>query len=225
VLSPKVATIAIVDSSKTMPSLTTPAKPEPSGTALRFPFLDLKAEYVLMKGEIRAAVERVLESQLFIMGPPVRELEAEVAALVGCKFALGCASGSDALLLALMALDVDSGDEVITTPFTFVATAGSIARLEAKPVFVDIDPETYNLDAKQLESAISGRTRAIMPIHLFGLPAEMEAIMRIAQARGVPVIEDAAQSIGSQYYGKNVGNIGEFGWRWGPDHDQRSRVG
>jgi dTDP-4-amino-4,6-dideoxygalactose transaminase len=195
-----------------MPSLTTPVTPvEQSSPPLLFPFLDLKSEYALMKAEIRNAVDKVLESQQFIMGPQVRELEAEVATLVGCRFSLGCASGSDALLLALMALGVDSGDEVITPPFTFVATAGSIARLKAKPVFVDIDHETYNLNPKLLESAITGRTRAIMPVHLFGLPAEMEAITRIARAHGVPVIEDAAQSIGSQYQGKNVGNIGEFG--------------
>jgi dTDP-4-amino-4,6-dideoxygalactose transaminase len=195
-----------------MQSLTANAQPnEQKISPLLFPFLDLKAEYALMKAEIQDAVGKVLESQLFIMGPQVRELEAEVASLVGCKFALGCASGSDALLLALMALDIDSGDEVITQPFTFVATAGSIARLKAKPVFVDIDPETNNLDARQLESAITGKTRAIMPVHLFGLPADMDAITRIAKAHGVPVIEDAAQSIGSQYRGKNVGNIGEFG--------------
>ena len=195
-----------------MQSLTAHAQPnEQKFSPLLFPFLDLKAEYALMKAEIQDAVGKVLESQLFIMGPQVRELEAEVASLVGCKFALGCASGSDALLLALMALDIDSGDEVITQPFTFVATAGSIARLKAKPVFVDIDPETNNLDARQLESAITGKTRAIMPVHLFGLPADMDAITRIAKAHGVPVIEDAAQSIGSQYRGKNVGNIGEFG--------------
>jgi dTDP-4-amino-4,6-dideoxygalactose transaminase len=195
-----------------MQSLTANAQPnEPKISPSLFPFLDLKAEYALMKAEIQDAVGTVLESQRFIMGPQVRELEAEVASLVGCKFALGCASGSDALLLALMALDIDSGDEVITQPFTFVATAGSIARLKAKPVFVDIDRETNNLDARQLESAITGKTRAIMPVHLFGLPADMDAITRIAKAHGVPVIEDAAQSIGSQYRGKNVGNIGEFG--------------
>lgn len=188
---------------------------------LLFPFLDLKAEYAAMKAEIDAAVQKVLESQQFIMGPAVRELEAEVASLIGCRFALGCASGSDALLLALMALGVDSGDEVITAPFTFVATAGSIARLKAKPVFVDIDPETYNLDRKRLESAITDRTRAIMPVHLFGLPAEMDTIMEIAGNHGVPVIEDAAQSIGArcvalqnvalQNKEMNVGNIGAFG--------------
>lgn len=200
-----------------MHSVTKPPRAaEHSVAPLLFPFLDLKAEYALMKGEIQAAVEMVLESQQFIMGPQVRELETEVAALVGCRFAIGCASGSDALLLALMALGVDSGAEVITVPFTFVATAGSVSRLKAKPVFVDIDPETYNLDAMHLESVITSRTRAIIPVHLFGLPAEMETITQIARANGVPVIEDAAQSIGARYVDsrcedKNVGNIGEFG--------------
>jgi dTDP-4-amino-4,6-dideoxygalactose transaminase len=200
-----------------MSSLTQPPAPtEDSTPALRFPFLDLKAEYAAMKAEILTEVGSVLESQQFIMGPPVKELEAEIASLVGCRFALGCASGSDALLLALMALGVDSGDEVVTSPFTFVATAGSIARLKAKPVFVDIDPTTYNLDAKRLESAVTSRTRAIMPVHLFGLPAEMETITAIAGTHHVPVIEDAAQSIGAQcidarHHDNNVGNIGEFG--------------
>ena len=200
-----------------MHSITKPTKlAEHSAPALLFPFLDLKAEYALMKEEIRAAVDKVLESQQFIMGPPVRELESEFAALVGCRFALGCASGSDALLLTLMALGVGYGDEVVTSPFTFVATAGSISRLGAKPVFIDIDPETYNLDAKQLETAITRRTKAIIPVHLFGLPAEMETITRIAAAHRMPVIEDAAQAIGARYRDsrhqyRNVGNIGELG--------------
>ena len=125
-----------------------------------FPFLDLKAEYATMKDDIRAAVDRVLESQQFIMGPEVKQLEVEIAAFIGSAFAIGCASGSDALLLALMALGVDSGDEVITPPFTFVATGGSIARLKAKPVFVDIDREIYNLDVTRLEAAITSRTKA-----------------------------------------------------------------
>ncbi len=188
-----------------------PSSVENRATSPLFPFLDLKAEYAEMKAEIRAAVDNVLESQQFIMGPQVREFESEIAALVGSQFALGCASGSDALLLPLMALGIDSGDEVVTTPFTFVATAGTISRLKAKPVFVDIDPATYNLDAKLLESAITPRTRAIIPVHLFGLPAEMEAIRAIARAHGVPVIEDAAQSIGASYHGQNTGSIGEFG--------------
>jgi len=164
-----------------------------------------------MKDEIQAAVARVLESQQFIMGPEVGKLEAEIAALVGSRFAIACASGSDALLLALMAIGVDSGDEVIAPPFTFVATAGSISRLKAKPVFVDIDRETYNLDPKQLEAAITSRTRAIIPVHLFGLPAEMARISEIARALRLPVIEDAAQAIGARYRDKHVGNIGACG--------------
>jgi len=145
------------------------------------------------------------------MGPEVEKLEAEFATLVGSRFAIGCASGSDALLLALIALGVDSGDEVITTPFTFVATAGSVARLKAKPVFVDIDPQTYNLDWTQLEAAMTSKTKAIIPVHLFGLPAEMDKIMEIAGAKHVPVIEDAAQAIGARCRGKWVGGIGACG--------------
>ena len=178
---------------------------------LLFPFLDLKAEYPAMKEELQTAVERVLESQQFIMGPEVGQLEGKIAALIGCRFAVACASGSDALLLALMALGVDSGDEVITTPFTFVATAGSISRLKAKPVFVDIDRETFNLDAKHLEAAITGRTKAIIPVHLFGLPAEMAKITEIARAHHLPVIEDAAQAIGAQYQDRYVGSLGACG--------------
>jgi dTDP-4-amino-4,6-dideoxygalactose transaminase len=176
-----------------------------------FPFLDLKAEYATMKEDIRAAVDKVLESQQFIMGPEVKQLEAEIAAFIGSGFAVACASGSDALLLAVMALGVDSGNEIITPPFTFVATAGSISRLKAKPVFVDIDRETYNLDPTLLEAAITSRTRAIMPVHLFGLPAEMEKITEIARAHHLPVIEDAAQSIGARYHDQYVGNIGSCG--------------
>ena len=176
-----------------------------------FPFLDLKAEYVTVKEQTLAAVQAVLDSQQFIMGPEVEKFEAEVARLIGCTFALGCASGSDALLLSLMSVGVDSGDEVITTPFTFVATAGSIARLKAKPVFVDIDPETYNLNHEQLEAAFTRNTKAIIPVHLFGLPAEMHSVIEIARAHGVAVLEDAAQAIGSRYHDKHVGNIGTCG--------------
>jgi dTDP-4-amino-4,6-dideoxygalactose transaminase len=182
-----------------------------SAPKMLFPFLDLKAEYATMKEDIRAAVDRVLESQLFIMGPEVKQLEAEVAAFVGSTFAIGCASGSDALLLALMALGIGPGDEVITPPFTFVATAGSISRLKARPVFVDIDRETYNLDPALLESAITNRTKAIMPVHLFGLPAEMQKITEIARSHRLPVIEDAAQSIGARYHDQYAGNIGACG--------------
>jgi dTDP-4-amino-4,6-dideoxygalactose transaminase len=176
-----------------------------------FPFLDLKAEYATIKEQTLAAVQSVLESQHFIMGPEVEKLETEVAKLLGCAFAIGCASGSDALLLSLMSAGVDSGDEVITTPFTFVATAGSIARLKAKPVFVDIDPKTYNFDCQQLEVALTRNTKAIIPVHLFGLPAEMDPVMEIARAHRVAVIEDAAQAIGSRYHDKYVGNIGTCG--------------
>jgi dTDP-4-amino-4,6-dideoxygalactose transaminase len=192
-------------------TIRSPRLSDHSTPKLLFPFLDLKAEYATMKEDIRAAVDKVLESQQFIMGPEVKQLEAEIAAFIGSSFAISCASGSDALLLVLMALGVDSGDEIITPPFTFVATAGSIARLKATPVFVDIDRETYNLDATRLEAAITSRTKAIMPVHLFGLPAEMEKIAEIAGAHHLPVIEDAAQSIGARYHDQYVGNIGACG--------------
>jgi dTDP-4-amino-4,6-dideoxygalactose transaminase len=188
-----------------------PRPSDHSAPKMLFPFLDLKAEYATMKAEIGTAVEKVLESQQFIMGPEVRQLEAEIAAFIGSRFALGCASGSDALLLALMALGVDSGDEVITPPFTFVATAGSISRLKAMPVFVDINRETYNLDPARLEAAITRRTKAIMPVHLFGLAAEMEKINEIARAHRLPVIEDAAQAIGARYHNQYVGDLGACG--------------
>ncbi len=184
--------------------------PKPA-SKMRFPFLDLRAQYAGIKDEVTAAVAQVLESQHFILGPEVQALEKELTQLIGCSFALGCASGSDALLLALMALGVSSGDEVVTTPFTFVATGGSIARLQAKPVFVDIDPATYNLDWRQLEAALTPKTKAILPVHLFGLSAEMDHIMDIARAHGVPVIEDAAQSIGARYGEQMLGNIGACG--------------
>lgn len=176
-----------------------------------FPFLDLKAQYAMIRDEVTAAVLRVLDSQHFILGPEVAALESEVARYAGVRHALGCASGSDALLLALMALGVGSGDEVVTTPFTFVATAGSIARLSARPVFVDIDPATYNLDPGRLEAAITPRTKAIIPVHLFGLMADMDAIQAIASRHNLPLIEDAAQAIGSQYKGKMAGSIGTIG--------------
>jgi len=192
-------------------SMESPLKLETRARKPLFPFLDLRAEYATMKEQTLAAVQSVLESQQFIMGPEVEKLETEVARLVGCTFAIGCASGSDALLLSLMAAGVDSGDEVITTPFTFVATAGSVARLKAKPVFVDIDPQTYNLDCQQLEAAFTRNTKAIIPVHLFGLPAEMRCVKEIAGAHQVVVIEDAAQAIGSRYHEKYVGNIGTCG--------------
>lgn len=179
--------------------------------AFLFPFLDLKVQFDGIRDEIKDAIARVLESQQFVMGSEVSDLETEIKRYVGCEYVFGCASGSDALLLSLMALGVGSGDEVITTPFTFVATAGSIARLSARPVFVDIDPETYNLDPRHLENAITPRTKAIIPVHLFGLPADMEAILDVGRQHDLAVIEDAAQSIGAQYKGKSVGGIGTLG--------------
>jgi dTDP-4-amino-4,6-dideoxygalactose transaminase len=175
------------------------------------PFLDLKAQFAEIRGELFDAVTRVLESQHFILGPEVEALEHEVAEYVGAEFAVGCGSGSDALLLALMAIGIEPDDEVITSPFTFGATAGSIARLKARPVFVDIHRDTFNLDERQLEAAITPRSRAIMPIHLFGLPANMDAVLEIAHKHRLAVIEDAAQAIGSRWKEKSVGTLGTFG--------------
>lgn len=183
------------------PSVTRPSKPQ-------FPFLDLHAQYAGIKDEILSAVTRVLEEQHFILGPEVQQLESEVARLAGCDFGVGCASGSDALLLALMALGIDAGDEVVTTPYTFGATSGSIARLKARPVFVDIDPDTYNLDPNRVEAAITPRTRALLPVHLFGLAAEMSPLREVAQKHSLPIVEDAAQAIGASYDGKPVGSLG-----------------
>ncbi len=174
-------------------------------------FLDLKAQYETIREEVSDAVARVLESQHFILGEEVKALEAEIAALVGTRSAVGCGSGSDALYLSLLASEIGPGDEVITTPFTFVATAGSIARTGAKPVFADIDPETFNIDPAEIEKVLSPRTKAIMPVHLFGLPADMDSILEIARARKLIVIEDAAQAIGARYKGEFVGSLGDYG--------------
>jgi dTDP-4-amino-4,6-dideoxygalactose transaminase len=175
------------------------------------PFLDLKAQFEHIRGEVLDVVAHVLTSQHFILGPELVAFEHEVAAYVGAEFAIGCGSGSDALLLAQMAVGIGPGDEVITAPFTFGATAGSIARLGARPVFVDIRPDTFNLDEHQLEAAITPRTRAIMPVHLFGQPSNMDLIMAIALKHQLFVIEDAAQAIGAQWKGKGVGTIGTLG--------------
>ena len=184
----------------------------PSGSlSMQFPFLDLKAQYSQIRAEIQQSVTRVLDSQHFILGPEVAALEVEIAKYVGTEFAIGCASGSDALLLALMALEIGPGDEVITTPFTFVATAGSIARQQARPVFVDIDPVTFNISPEAIEAAITPRTKAIMPVHLFGQAADMDAINAIAARHHLPVIEDAAQAIGARRNGRAVGALGTVG--------------
>jgi dTDP-4-amino-4,6-dideoxygalactose transaminase len=172
---------------------------------MKIPILDLKPQYESIKLEVREAMDRVLESGAFIMGPEVKAFEAEVAAYLGVKHAIGVNSGTDALVIGLKALNIGEGDEVITTPFSFFATAESISSVGAKPVFVDIDPLTFNLDPKLIEAAITSKTKAIMPVHLYGHPAAMAKIMAIAQAHNLKVVEDCAQSFGARYYGDCVG--------------------
>ncbi|MFN7624416.1 MAG: DegT/DnrJ/EryC1/StrS family aminotransferase [Acidobacteriota bacterium] len=178
------------------------------------PLLDLKAGYAPLREEIRAAIDRVVESQIFINGSEVEGLEEEVAVYSQCRYGIGVSSGTDALLAALMAIDIQPGDEIITSPYTFFATAGTIWRLGAKPVFVDIDPQTYNMDtspAGGLEAAITPRTKAIMPVHLYGQMTEMDPLMEIAAKYNLTVIEDAAQAIGAEYKGRRAGSIGHLG--------------
>ena len=177
---------------------------------MNIPLLDLKAQYQSMRKEILAEIEATCDDQGFILGPRVLALEQAVAKYVGSAHAVGVASGSDALLLALMALGVQAGDEVVTVPFTFFATAGAISRLGAKPVFVDIRRDTFNMDPTLLEKALTARTKAIIPVHLFGQCADMEAINEIARRRKVGVIEDACQAIGAGRNGRRAGVLGDL---------------
>jgi dTDP-4-amino-4,6-dideoxygalactose transaminase len=190
---------------------------------MKVPLLDLKAQFARIKDEVMTVVEDVFDSQHFILGPRVEAFEKEVADYCGCKYAVGVSSGSDALLISLMAAGVGQGDLVMTTPYTFFATAGCIARVGATPIFVDIEEETYNMDPEKLERVLSSmdeghkaRIKAIMPIHLFGQCAEMEMILEAARDGGMVVIEDAAQAIGSEYAFsdgsiKRAGSMGEYG--------------
>ncbi|HEX8353806.1 MAG TPA: DegT/DnrJ/EryC1/StrS family aminotransferase [Pyrinomonadaceae bacterium] len=178
---------------------------------MQVPLLDLKQQHAALREELREAVGRVLDSQQFILGEDVRRLEEELAAYTGAAHAVGCGSGSDALLLALLALDAGAGCEVVTTPFTFFATAGAVVRTGARPVFADIDPVTYNIDPAKMEAAVTGRTRALMPVHLYGQCAEMGEVMRVAASRGLPVIEDAAQAIGASDRAGRAGSVGALG--------------
>jgi len=178
---------------------------------MQVPILDLKAQYRTIKDEVSRAISDVCESQAFALGPAVAEFEKSVAAYCGATHAIGVSSGTDALLASLMALGVKAGDEVITTPFTFFATAGSIVRVGAKPVFVDVDPDSYNIDPAGIEQRITERTRAIIPVHLFGQLAQMRPIMEIARRHNLAIIEDAAQAIGASQDGVKAGNFGDCG--------------
>jgi dTDP-4-amino-4,6-dideoxygalactose transaminase len=173
--------------------------------------VDLVTQYQKIKPEIDQAIHRVLDSGQFILGKEVGEFEAAAASYLGVKHAVGCASGTDALQVAMMALGVGVGDEVITTPFTFVATTETIVLLGARPVYVDIDPNTFNIDPSKIEAAITKRTKAILPVHLYGQPADMDPIVGVASKHGIPIIEDAAQAMGAEYKGRKVGGIGTLG--------------
>ncbi|NNJ51572.1 MAG: DegT/DnrJ/EryC1/StrS family aminotransferase, partial [Ignavibacteriaceae bacterium] len=179
---------------------------------MKVPLLDLKPQYQLLKKELDAAMLRVAESQYFILGPEVEHMEKEFCEYLGCKYAIGVSSGTDALLLALMAIDLQPNDEVIVPTYSFFATAGVVSRLNAKPVLTDIDPVTFNIDPEDFRKKITSKTKAVIPVHLYGQSADMNPIMEIANANNITVIEDAAQAIGTQYNdGEFVGTIGHIG--------------
>lgn len=179
---------------------------------MNVPLLDLKAQYKSLKPEIDEALIRVAESQYFILGPDMQKMEKELCDFLGCKYAFGVSSGTDALLLALMALDIKQGDEVIVPTYSFFATAGVVARLNATPVFVDVDPVTFNIDPEEVRKKITDKTKAIVPVHLYGQSSDMDAIMQIANENNLFVIEDGAQAISTQYKdGRCAGTIGHIG--------------
>lgn len=178
---------------------------------MEIPQLDLKAQYATIREEVQEAMAQILETQKFILGPGVEEFEQELALYCGTKAAVGVASGTDALVLSLVALGIGPGDEIITSPYTFLATASSIRRVGARPVFVDIEPDTFNFDVSSIERAISSKTRAIMPVHLFGQCAEMDDVLKLSNKYGLWVVEDAAQAIGAEYKGKKAGSLSHAG--------------
>lgn len=178
---------------------------------MKVPLLDLEAQYAPIKGQVEKAIAEVMASHHYILGPKVQECEQAIARYSNCAHGIGMSSGTDAILVCLMAENIGPGDEVITTPYTFFATAGCVARLGAKPVFVDIDPATYNINTAQIAAKVTNKTKAIMPVHLYGQMADMDPIMRVAEEHRLVVIEDAAQAIGSEYKGRRAGSIGHYG--------------
>ena len=178
---------------------------------MEIPLVDLKAQYDSIRHDIDEAIRRVLEQGRFILGPEVRALEGEIASYIGVRYAVGVGSGTDALRLALLACGVKPGDEIITTPFTFIATTEAIAQCSATPVFVDVEPGTFNIDPEKIEEKVTERTKAILPVHLYGQPADMDPILDLALANGLKVIEDCAQSLGAEYKGRKTGSLGDAG--------------
>ena len=178
---------------------------------IKVPLLDIPLSYEAVLADVEKNINEVIRSGYFILGPVVEELERQIAAYCGAKYAVGVSSGTDALLISLMAAGIGEGDEVITTPFTFFATAGSISRLGAKPVFVDIEPSTFNINPKHIEKNITNKTRAIIPVHLYGQCADMDPILDLAKINNLTIIEDAAQAIGSKYKGGGAGSLGDYG--------------